>query len=117
VRSGVNKPALRTVHLQPLFRSVFSQKKLRSSQGLRHKASFLLDMRSARIGNRQHQRVPVALLNRLLLAQSKNAGARGIGNGKIVNQVAFAIGESVKRQIVEERMRNNDQVFSLKLFP
>src|SRR5882724_703683 len=115
MRGYVNEAAARAVSAQLFLCRFSAHKEPRIPHGGSNKVCLLFDERRAGVRHGQHQRFYIAYVLGLLLADGEDAAAGSVGNGEVVNQVAFAVRKRVERQVMQERMRDDNQVLGLEL--
>src|SRR5438270_2638130 len=113
--SDMNEAAFRAEFSQLLLSGFRAHKKPGAAHGFCNKTRLFGNIRSPRIRNGQNQRTSCARRRLLLLAHGKDAAAGRIGDGKIIDQISLAVRKSMKRQIVQESVGNDDKVLSLEL--
>ena len=109
----VHESAGGAVSPQALVAGVLSEETDWVGKDGRYILDFFFDVRSAGVGDSENEGL---LLRRCFLgtAQGIHAGARRIGDGVFVHQIPVTVMEGVKRNVMKERVRDDNQMFRLK---
>src|SRR5439155_1613524 len=114
--SHVHESARRTVLPQAILRGLRTHEKPRVGQGGSHGPNFVQDLGGEGVRNAEDKRFfPEFRL--LRTTQVIHAGARGIGNGELIDEKMLPVKQGMKRQIMQEIMGHHDEVTRLKLVP
>ena len=112
VGGDVHDPARWPVSPQNRFRSGLADKQFRIGQESRAGPRLLRESMEPARRQCQGSASPPTVFAGLLAAQRVNAGAGCIGDGELVDQIILAIVKRVKRNVVQQSMRSENQMLA-----